>query len=928
MGERTAGTGDEGPAGARLGAAQALGGRRPGGCPLLVTHPGGYLLETAPDSIDAVCFEALLADGRRLLADGAHGRAAATLCEALALWRGDAYAGLSDFDFAAAEAARLEELRLVATEARIEADLGLGREAELVAELDALAAGYPLRERIRYLQMLALYRNGRQADALAVYHVARAEMLDQLGIDPSRSLQELERAILQQDSSLQAPARLLPAIAEPSTRLIGREPELRRLLAELATARVVTITGPGGVGKTSIARELAARVQDRYRDGASFVSLGGLTDPELVVAEIAGALGVEQSGTDPVMGAIKRTLTGREALIVLDNFEHVLPAARAVADLRDAAAGLQLLITSREPLRIGGEHEFPLEPLTAPTAGGSDDLTALSENPAAALFVERAAAADPSFTLSQGNASAVAGICDALEGLPLAIELAARRVKLLSPPAILERLQDRLSLLSGGARDAPDRQHSLRATLDWSYELLADEQERVVFARLSTFAGGWDAAAAAHVCQVSEPVVLDRVATLLDKSMVRRLPDGADTARFGMLETIRAYAAERLELGDQVRLADLHSAHYLLVAQEARVRLAGSEQAGWLARMGAEQDNLRAALRHSLETGDAETAVRLAAALERYWARTGQYAEGWRWLSAAVDQADAASPRARLAVLLAAAEMAQRRSDLASAHELFGRALQLGDDIGDADATLAALTGQGTVALWSGEMAAAAAALEPALEATRQACDSYQLTLVLNMLAAARAGNGDYAGSRALLDESLIVSQAEGDEDGVAIAYANLSELDLIIGDHASAEQFASRSIELHRRFGAPANLAPALLNRGLARIGMGLVDQAEADLRESLAIARDAEFVRIIPDVIDGFAVACVAKGDYELAALLAGSAVSVREAAELEAIGSAATFDAALAAARDAIGDDRFDAAWTLGAQAPVEETYALIT
>src|SRR5919201_6414616 len=432
----------------------------------LETAPPGYRLVVDPDAVDLLRFERRAVRGRTALAAGDAATAAEELAEALALWRGPPLADLAWEQFAQAEILRLDELHLVTLEDRIDADLALGRHAALVAELERLIAENPFRERLRAQLMLALYRAGRQADALAVYQRTRPTLVDELGIEPGETLQQLERAILEHDPALDPPAARRPPqrVPVPPTPLLGREHELAALadLLRRDDVRLVTLTGRGGIGKTRLSLELARRLAPEFRDGSAAAFLATIHDPAPVPRTILHAVGVQEAVQDPEE-ALLRVLAGAELLLLVDNFEQVLPAAGPVARLLESAPGLNVVATSRARLRIAGEHEFSVPPL--------------ADDEAAELFVARAQAAKPDFAVSEQNAAAVAQLCARVDGLPLAIELAAARTKLLPPAAMLSRLGNRLELLTGGRRDAPQHQQTLRTTLDWSYNLLGAVRE-------------------------------------------------------------------------------------------------------------------------------------------------------------------------------------------------------------------------------------------------------------------------------------------------------------------------------------------------------------------------------------------------------------------------------------------------------------------
>ena len=584
--------------------------RRALGADRIETRAPGYVVRVTDGELDVDRFERLVAAGR--------------LHEALALWRGPALAGLSDEPFARADAARLEEARLAALEARVAADMEAGRHATITAELEALVAEHPHRERLRVQQMLALYRSGRQADALDAYRSARAS-LDELGIEPSAELRTLEQRILRQDPTLDLPAAVAAApspdeLPPDTTRLVGRELEIAAVdgLLRRSDTRLVTLTGPGGTGKTRLAVAAARAMASELR--SIFVDLSAVVEPALVVPTVAHALGASESpGWDPVETAA--SALGNEAvLLVLDNLEQVLGAAAEVARLLDASPKLRVLATSRAPLRIARERVYAVQPLPVPELGAAT-ARSIEHVAAARLYVERAQAADPHFEVTDENAPAVARICRALDGLPLALELAAARVRTLGADGTAARLGERLSLLSRGARDLPERQRSLRATLDWSVQLLEPETVRLL-AVLSAFSGG--AALEAVEAVAAQDDVVTALDDLLDAALVHRAAGPTAEPRFGLLETVREYAAELLaSSGDEPAVRDRHLGWFLRQAEGEGVYWQRNTDATWLERIEADHDNHRAALAHARAVGDVERELRLANALRYSGASAG-----------------------------------------------------------------------------------------------------------------------------------------------------------------------------------------------------------------------------------------------------------------------------------------------------------------
>jgi len=644
---------------------------------VIESHPAGYRLAVAPDAVDVTAFEALAAQGRRALADGDAGQAALVLRDALLAWRGQPLADAAGCDFADAAAAKLTELRSSALADRIEADLALGEGASLVGELRALLSDDPLAERPRAQLMRALYAAGRQAEALAVYRDGRELLAEQLGVDPSAQLEQVYLGILRGEDRLAAaakrPARPRDRLSEdaertavpapvpvpavparsPLTSFVGRDEDVPRVLKNLRSARLVTLTGPGGVGKTRLAAEASGRLDVT----AWFVPLAPVTDPAEVTYAVLDALGIRapviaRRATEPGPGPLARlaaALGERDEVMVLDNCEHVIEAAAELAArVLAACPRMRILATSRQPLRIDGETLCPVPPLPvpprpaesapalppAPSASPAPAAVAVASYGSVRLLRDRAVAVRPDFELDQANAAAVARICRALDGMPLAIELAAVWLRTLTPAQLAERLDDRFALLTGGSRTALPRHRTLRAAVDWSWDLLS-AAEQVLARRLAIFPGGATLAAAEHVCadeRLPAATVLPTLSGLVDKSILGVIdrPDQHDGSapRYRMLETVRAYGLERLaDAGEEAAVRDAFTAYYLNLAETADPLLRTAGQVRWLHELASEQDNLYAALRWTTARPDADTALRLAGALGWYWMLRGQPGE-------------------------------------------------------------------------------------------------------------------------------------------------------------------------------------------------------------------------------------------------------------------------------------------------------------
>lgn len=548
------------------------------------SSPGGYSVVVTPDQIDAVRFERGVREGDDLLRRGAPRRAATELREALALWRGRPFGDLGDVAALEAEADRLDGLRLHALETRIDADLASGRAGEIVDEIEALLRDHPTRERLWRQLMLGLYRAGRQADALAAFHRARAVLDEELGIEPGAELQRLEIAILRQEVPLTGPQRGRDNLPAPVTSFVGRESELAVVARGLGSDRLVTLTGLGGIGKTRLAVEAARRAVLDFPDGVFFVDLAPLADGALVFGHVASAFDITDTAQVSASEQLGHRLRDMDILLVLDNCEHVRATVAELATrLLATAPGLRILATSRVSLGVQGEADAPVFALRLPV--DPDDPESVAESEAASLFLARARAAHPALGSDPASLAMIGRICADLEGVPLAMELAAARTKVLSLTDIAARLEDRFGFLVSSHPLVPTRHRTLRRAMDWSYELLG-EDEQALLARLSVFAGGFTLEAIAGVClRGDEGRALALIEGLVDASLVVRTHDEEET-RYRFLETVREYAAERLEaMGESEATRSRHAEHFDALARAwAPIRLEGGEWIGRLAR--------------------------------------------------------------------------------------------------------------------------------------------------------------------------------------------------------------------------------------------------------------------------------------------------------------------------------------------------------
>src|SRR5437588_2311464 len=734
---------------------KALGLRQP-----IITRPMGYTLRLEEGALDLHRFEALLSKARDLRRTGDLDPAHSALKDALGLWRGPALADVMLLGPGAAEADRLESLQAVAHEERMELELARGGGASLVPELEALIASHPYRERMYGLLMLALYRAGRQADALAVFRQARMLLVEDLGLEPGPELVRLEAAILTQDPSLDHPAIIAApvrsqrepmtsdgGVPRPAATILGREAELKAALELIGRpdVRLLTLTGVGGIGKTRLALELAANLKQQVH----FVELASIVDPDRVVPAIGGAIGAE----DGSVAAVAASLQQKPGVLFLDNFEQVLSAAPAITSLLSAVASLTTVVTSRASLRIAGEHELPVPPL--------------AEDSAVELFVRRALEHDLGFAVQDADLQDIAQICARIDRLPLAIELAAARTRVLTIPQILDRISERLEFLTARRRDAPERHRTLRAVLAWSYDLL-DPEEQQLFRQLAVFHAGWSVEA----CEaVADGEILDALTGLIDHGLVIR-----DGTRFGMLETVREYAIERLEAsGDATALRRRHARWCVALAESAEQELEGREQANWFARLDAERENLRAAAAWALANGEPEITLELDGALWRFWLARGASAELRGELTAALGSGEG-DPALRAKALNAAGVSAGEAGDLLAARASFDQALALATQLTDRKQMARTLMNLGVIALYTDDHATALARYREAGDIWRELGDLRGQSVMCQNLAIVHELMGRPDEAMPLLEQSVELARAAGDGMHVAQTLVELGK--------------------------------------------------------------------------------------------------------------------------------------------------------
>ncbi|GAC1636835.1 MAG: hypothetical protein NVS4B2_25420 [Chloroflexota bacterium] len=608
-------------------------------------------------------------------------------------------------------------------------------------------------------------------------------------------------------------------LPDESTPFIGRakqREEITRLLHD-PLIRLMTLTGPGGTGKTRLALHMAAALLAEFRDGAFFVSLASLVDHRHVISAIADALGVHESGTQSLHEALLVRLRDKHLLLVLDNFEHLLEASTLVSALLDQCHDLHVLATSRIPLHLVREHEYAVPPLTVPDPNDVTSLEALSQYESIALFIDRARAAKAGFAVTNDNAPAVAEICFRLDGLALAIELAAARIKLFPPQALLPRLSSRLKLLTGGARDRPTRQQTLRGALEWSYNLL-EAGDRTIFARLSVFAGGCDLDVAEAVCRLDDNGDLDvfeGIASLVDKSLLRQ--EGEDEPRFVMLETIREYALERLvESGMEDALRERHAEYHQSLAEDAQVHLKTHAGDKWLDRLDREHDNMRAALRWTLDHDDEESSVRMVGALEMFWFRRGYFREARAAMNELLERSSPASSLRRVKVLRMAGRQRILEGKLDAAAPLLRQALHMARDMRATNDEADVLGYLGIVAARQENYADATDFWQQGLTLAETAGDISRRAWYLDNLGGVAKYQGDVSRATELVEESLALYQQAGDVRGRAEALQDLAYLAIMRDDVARAEELLLESLRTVRQHRDKDHIATSF--EGLAR--------------------------------------------------------------------------------------------------------------
>jgi predicted ATPase/DNA-binding SARP family transcriptional activator len=970
--------------------------------PVLRTRPEGYQLD-AP-AADATDLESLVASAATAAGPGA---AAELLTRALRRWRDEPYPELPDLPAAQAERRRLGELRLGATESLVARRVELGQHDAVVPAIEELLVDHPTRERLWAALMTALYRGGRQADALAAYHRLRTGLVAELGVEPSPELQRLYTRILRhEEPAPPGPGPAPPAAGPPGnlpprlTSFVGRRAELRALAGTLVDHRLVTLTGPAGSGKTRLAVELAGRLtrpdgsgatggwpsdampsdampssagpsgagpsgagSDRaWPDGAWLVELAPLASGDQVPAATAAALRLGDQPGRSTADVVADHLRGRRALLLLDNCEHVLDgAAEFVARVLRDAPGVRVLATSRQPVGVAGEATFPLDPLPVPP---SDDVADLASYDAVRLLVDRARQADPRFELTAADAAAVAQVCRRLDGMPLALELAAARLRAVAPRQLADLLADRFRVLVSGPRTAPARHQTLLAAIAWSYDLLS-ESERTLFRQLSIFDGSFTVAAVRRVCgpALAGTDIEAPLFALVDQSLVTVRREPGREARYSLLETLREYGRAQLD-PDEAR--DAHARHatwFLALAEAAAAGLRGPDDHEWLDRLGMERDNLTAALRWSMRHGERLTGLRLAAALATYWDERAHFTEGAAWLRDALDGSDGLPADVRAMALAGSARMALNQGRHDDAVALASDSLAAAGAGGDHAGAVRARSLLGLAALYQGRYADARPLLERCRREFAGLGAAWDEAWMLGRLGQMWRLRGDYERSRGCLTESLalhrrigdhiglswttwqrgVLARYEGDYDraealsaeslagftrlgdasGVAHARYTLADVARLRGDDGTATVLYEQSLQALREQDDRRCVASTLFNLAMVALRGAEPGAATGRLSESLRIRREVGDRPGIAECVEAYAVIAQAAGDPDRAVTLLAAAEGVRRATgSTRAAADGADHEARLAGLRAVLDRPTFDRAWARGSATELDE------
>lgn len=906
--------------------------------PRLVSRGHGYILRVGEGELDADVFETLSDRCRAALATADWHRALDAADESLECWRGPALDGFEHEPFAQAHAVKLEERRLLVVECRIEAAIALGRHRELVSDLRALVDAHPLRESLWYQLVLALYRSGRQTDALRAYEQVRRLLADELGLKPGAALAHLERLVLAQDSSLEwqpgpkpttvsaraAPDQLETATAQrpdPArphnlpvqlTSFVGRKAEQAAIAEILDIARLVTLSGSGGCGKTRIAVAVAEALLPRFPDGAYFADLSAISDAALIPRAVAQPLGVETDQADQMEQLCRRIGDG-QLLLVLDNCEHLVAAvADMVEELLLHCRSLHILATSREELRLGAEAVWRVPALSLPLVAGADSpRDRFLHSEAVELFVERGGSALRSFAPTGAALDAVAQICRRLDGLPLAIELAAALVGRLPLAEIAERLDDRFRLLTQGRRHAVERHRTLRATLDWSFDLL-DSDVQALFDRLGVFVGDFTLEAAETIArnESDASAVVRGLSHLVATSMVSCIAGSEGTERYRMLETVRQYALERLDRLDCAEeIHTRHARYYAEYAAEAERHVHGPAASQWLVRLSSELPNLRAAVTWAISHDDIAACLQLAGgSLPWYFARMSLLDEASQWLDALLTSTTELPAGLRLKALTAASTAAFMHGKFSRSGQLGDEAISIGRKVDDARQMTIALIVRGASAVYEGQLDRADECFEEASGLCSRLGNRWGTAWLLSCRAVGSRRAGQLGLARHQLQESLEIFRSLDDRHGQVLPLVNLAIGALQEGQIDEGLEFAGEALRMATELGDRPMQHVALCVLGRVEMALGHLGSGRDLLLRSIRQYHGAHNQIAVIFAMEGLAGLSSSVGRHSEAAVLLGFVRQLRDQGRIwRSTPRAREHDAWLDAATSAIGADR---------------------
>lgn len=859
------------------------------GLPLTIeTRRPGYVLVVDPELVDAHRFERMVDEGRSHLSSGAVEQAAIVLRGALELWQGEPLADFSFEPLARIETARLEELRWTAVELRIDADLACGRHRDLVPALEALVAAHPLREAYRGQLMRVLHASGRQADALRVYAEGRHVLADELGLDPSPELQRLEQAILSHDPSVDVPSSprtggSVGRLPVELTSFVGRSSEVEDVTGLVLRSRLVTLTGVGGSGKSRLGLRVATTLAPAYANGAWLVELGAVLDPALVPRVVARALGVREEPDRDVVDGLVDALQKQHCIVVVDGVEHLLDAiAPLVEHVLTHTTGVRVLATSREILDVPGEAVFQVPTLSVPDASSDlPTLDAAADFDSVRLFLERARSVDAGFRAGDEDAATIAELCRRLDGLPLALELAAARTDVLTLRQLAARLDDRFELLSGGRRTAPPRHRTLRATIAWSYDLL-DDREQVLFERLSVFAGSFTVETVEAVCAgdgIEPSEVFHLLTRLLRQSLVVRVHSTGPTSRYRLLDTLREYGRERLRArsdGDEVFRR--HAAVFTGIAERTApaLRRPGADRV--LDELEVEHVEFRAALAWLLEQRDGTGSCRLAYALSSFWDYRQHLRDGRMWLErvlALVQSLGLPPSREQLWATIEAAYLAFQTDRFDIAIEWADEAFRMLESIPDAAAEARVLTVRGETARWETDLDLAEQLCGRAAELARQCGDAWCEADAYRILSLVSMDRGDTEAGEVAATECLRLYRQTGDVEKTAGAQTLVASFARARRHFARAAELFEESLASFRAIDEPMGLCTTTWCLAMNASQQGDYDAADRFAEESLRRAEQVDFLRGIGRAYQARAEAALGRGALDEAEAFCGLAL-----------------------------------------------------